>query len=143
MIPPRVGVHLAHREVGADQRALQHHAVAHALGAVAQDRVRDLVTHHRREALLVLGDRQQAGVDRALAARQRPGVDHLGIVDQRELPQEILRSGVRVELLGGLRDALADALHHLILRTRRNQLLLGEHLLVGVGAEPHLLRGRK
>jgi hypothetical protein len=48
----------------------REHALRHALAAVAQHRVRDLVAHHDRQPVLVLRDRQDAGVDGDAAVRQ-------------------------------------------------------------------------
>ena len=62
-------------------------AARHPLRAVAHQRVGDLVAHHRRHAVLVLGHRHQAGVDRHLAARQGERIGLVGL-DHVDRPVE-------------------------------------------------------
>jgi hypothetical protein len=108
------------------------HLLTHALGAVAGHGVGDLVPDDDGHAGFVLHDRQDAGVDGDLPARQTECVGLLRL-DESKLPLE-----VRPIDDGG--DALSHAAQHGRHFGVAALSLLGEHLLVGVFAELGVLR---
>ncbi|MCG3776387.1 MAG: hypothetical protein JW395_3242 [Nitrospira sp.] len=69
--------------------------------------MRDLMAHHRRQSSVVLGMFENPGEDGDLPARKREGIDHLIVLNDRELPL-ILR------LVGGFSDPPSHAMHQLI-----------------------------
>ncbi len=91
-------------------RELQREIVAHALGAVARDRVRNFVRKDDGQAGIVACDRQDPRVNGDLASRQAKGVGALGFIEQRELPLE-------PGLVRRVGDAAADPHHTLVLGT--------------------------
>ena len=82
---------------------------------------------HGGETVLVLGQRQDAGVDGDLAAREAEGVRHVIGLQQLELPLELL--------LGRGGDPLAHALHHAEVAPARDHGVVLRGLDVGLGAE--------
>ncbi len=127
----------------------------HALRAVAQQRVGDLVAHHHRHRVVVLRHRDQAGVDRHLAARQAERIGLVGL-DHVHVPLEGLRDGaapawpcsaasVGGRLRGILRDQplrdLADLPATCGSADQRGLLLAARISLVGLQAQRLLVLG--
>ncbi|VXB24911.1 hypothetical protein LUTEI9C_140058 [Luteimonas sp. 9C] len=81
-------VHAAHR--AGHLADLGQLLLGHALGAVTQQGVGDLVAHHDGQRIGVLRDRNQAGVDGHLAARQTERVGLVGF-EHVDFPVEALR----------------------------------------------------
>lgn len=75
----------------AKQRAagFRHHCLAHALGTVPCDGMRDLVTEHDAESGRRLRERKHSGVDGDLASRKAEGVLLFRILDDDEPPREL------------------------------------------------------
>jgi hypothetical protein len=98
-------------------------------------RVRDLVAQYGREPGVVLGERQDPGVDHDLPAREAVGVG-LVLAEERHLPDER-----RLVVGGDGLDALRDALHLLVLRARRDDpsTVLAEGLRVLLVSKRDLL----
>jgi hypothetical protein len=72
-----------------DRRARrQQRALLHRAGAVARGGMDDFVRQHRRQFRLALQFRQQAAIDRQLAAGKGPGIGHR-IVDDDELERQV------------------------------------------------------
>jgi len=86
----------------------------------------DLVGEHDREPVLVLGDGEDPAVDGDLATGHAPGIDRLGVVDDRRLP---LIAGMELRL-GGVRQSLAHSLNQVDVLGIGVGLRLGELLLV-------------
>ena len=77
---------------------------AHPLHSVTLQGMRDLMTHHRRQSGIVLRMFENPGEDGDLPAWKREGIDHLVVLNHRELPL-ILR------LVGGCSDFQTHAMH--------------------------------
>jgi len=107
-------------------------SLAHALGAMARDGVRDLVPHHHRKSGLVARHRQQSRVHGNLAARQRESVDRLRRVDDGELP-------LVFGFVGDPGNAFTDAADDGVDLGIAIDLLLAEDLLVGLRPEREVL----
>ena len=94
----------AENDHGGHRTELHEHALGLGAGALGGVSVHDFVTQHGGQLSFRIQLRQQAAVDRDLAARQGPGIGHR-IVQNAELKiQFILASGA-------LRQAVADFLH--------------------------------
>ena len=91
----------------AQLRNLVQDTPAHALHPVTLQRMRDLMTHHRRQSSIVFRNFENPGEDGDLATWEREGIDHLIVLNDRELPL-ILR------LVGGFSDFSSHAVHQLI-----------------------------
>ena len=100
----------------------ERRAVLQALGAVAPDGVGDLVAHHHGQARVRLGHREDAGVDRHLAAGKAEGVDRLGRVDDHDLPLELARD-LGLELEGRRHQAIGHPPHLVYLGAGADDLL--------------------
>src|SRR2546430_9823516 len=101
---------------------LRGHRLAHSLGAVSRDRVRDLVAEDHGQAVGVDGDGKDARVHGHLSARERKGVLLLRIVDDREAP-------LVARLVRRRGQSSAGGFHGRNDRGARIQPALGEHLL--------------
>jgi len=99
-----------------------------------RDRVRDLVAEDRREPGLVLGNRQDAGVDPDFAAGERPRVHLCRVVEERELPGP-------VRAVGAAGETPPDALHDRGRRRIGRDRALPQHRGVRRRAELALLVG--
>jgi hypothetical protein len=85
----QVRMFLVRRQHRNDRRARrQEDAAFHRAGAVARGGMHDLVRQHRRQFGLALQFRQQAAIDRQLAAGKGPGIRHR-IVDDDELERQV------------------------------------------------------
>ena len=129
--------HVAERKAHAGEKRLRLLLLEDALAAVAQRRVRHLVSHHHGEARLAPGDGQDAGEDTDFPARQTEGI-HLRTIHQRHRP------GERLPLLPGLpREALGATADHLILRPRGDGAALAHDFAVALQTERRLLLSRE
>ncbi|MNV14054.1 hypothetical protein D3C71_1047260 [compost metagenome] len=125
--------------------------LGHALGAVAQQGMGDLMAHHHRHRIFGARHRDQAGVDGHLAAGQAERIGLLG-GDHVDFPFEVAGKMRRLEpmFLGqcGLHhvhlgdQAPGDGLDLARLRrVGRQRPLLGQDLLVGLQAQRLFLGG--
>lgn len=122
----------------------------HPLGAVPQQRVRNLVAHDHCECVGILRDRNQPRVDRHLTAGQAERI-HLGRLQDTDRPLERTRVDVRLGALlcGEIRldlrrdgdQALHDSLDFAHLRPARDDLRLRQHFVVRLQAERGLFLG--
>ena len=106
-----------------------------------RDRMRRFMPHHRGKPILGLGEWENAGIHRHLPPGKCPGVHHLVIIDEDDLPLKTGRD-LGMQPICRRRDSIGHANDHLVIPPGVDRLGPNLHLCVRLVTERDFLRHR-